>query len=123
MFISLLYISGLSSKNIRSELTKMLARFYPQIQIRFVFEETLSIKFFTISNTVFLVACKSVQSKNLSVNSALSRILAKVLAIYSHALQTTRESPSEPVNLLRLFPTAVFVIKSNQKRLFQSTCK
>ena len=34
-------------------------------------------------------------------------MLVKLLAIYSQVLQATRESPSEPVNLLRLFPTAV----------------
>ena len=46
MFISLPYISDLSNKNIRSELTKLLARFYPQIQFRFVFKNTLSIQNF-----------------------------------------------------------------------------
>ena len=32
----------------------------------------------------------------------------KLLAICSHTLQTVKEPPSEPVNLLRLLPTAVF---------------
>ena len=41
MFISVPYISDLSHKNIRLELTKLLARFYPQIQVRFGFKNTL----------------------------------------------------------------------------------
>ena len=43
MFISLPYISDLSNKNIRLELTKLLARFYPRIQFRLVFKNTISI--------------------------------------------------------------------------------
>ena len=46
MFISLPYISDLSNKIIRLEFTKIIARFYPQIQFRCVLKSTFSIQFF-----------------------------------------------------------------------------
>ena len=60
MFISLPNILDLSNKNIRLELAKLLARFYPQIQFRFVFKNALSLNFFSVLKTVFLVAYKAV---------------------------------------------------------------
>ena len=62
MFSSLPYISDLSNKNIRLELTSLLARFYPQFDFRlfFFFLNTLPIQFYSISKAVFLVACKAV---------------------------------------------------------------
>lgn len=54
-----IYISDLGNKKIRLELTKLLASFYAQIQLRFVFQNTRSVHFFSISKIVYLVAYKA----------------------------------------------------------------
>ena len=49
---------------IRLETTKLLGRFYPQNNFKFIFNNNLSIEKFSILRTVFLMSCKGVSSIN-----------------------------------------------------------
>ena len=56
MSIFLPYISDLTNRNIRLELTKLSARLFHQTQFRLAFKNTFSTHFFSIVKTMFLVA-------------------------------------------------------------------
>ena len=99
----------------RLDVTKLLGRFDPQINIKFVFNNKLSIDLFLNLKTKFLISHKVVSSVRVPVDSLLPHTLARALASYRHAMQKMMEYPLGQVNLYQINLTALYTIRDEIK--------
>ena len=94
-------------------MTKLLGRFYPQVNYKLIFNNQLSNESFSSLRTVFFMFCKAVSYIKSAVGSVRPRTMAKLIVTYRHTLQKIkvyrleRVKPYE-IHLIPAYMTILF---------------